>query len=55
MTDQHGDHHGYMILRIPSGKLTGGKQLRIKVTGSNSNLTSWYMTFKQEVKTGVDT
>ncbi len=53
MTDQHGDHHGYMVLRIPSGKLMKGKPLRIKVTGSESHLTSWYMTYKQQVKTGV--
>ena len=53
MTDQHGNHHGYMVLRIPSGKLTKGKSVRIKVTGSESHLTSWYMTFKQQVKTGV--
>jgi len=53
MTDQHGDHHGYMVLRIPSGKLMKGKPLRIKVTGSESHLTSWYMTYKQPVKTGV--
>jgi hypothetical protein len=53
MTDQYGDHHGYMVLRIPSGKLIKGKPIRIKVTGSGSNLTSWYMTYKKEVKTGV--
>jgi|WetSurSiteA1Bulk_404760.scaffolds.fasta_scaffold00085_2 alpha-mannosidase len=53
MTDQHGDHHGYMVLRIPSGKLAKGKPLRIKVTGSESKLTSWYMTYKKQVKTGV--
>ena len=53
MTDQHGDHHGYMVLRIPSAKLTKGKPLIIKVTGSESHLTSWYMTYKQQVKTGV--
>jgi len=53
MTDQHGDHHGYMILRIPSVNLIKGKPLRIKVTGSKSNLTSWYMTYKKQVKTGV--
>jgi alpha-mannosidase len=53
MVDQNGDNHGYMILRIPAGKLTEVKPLRIKVTGSQSNLTSWYMTFKKSVKTGV--
>jgi hypothetical protein len=53
MVDQNGDNHGYMILRIPVEKLIGGKSLRIKVTGSRANLTSWYMTFKKPVKTGV--
>ena len=53
MVDQHGDNHGYMILRIASDRLAAGKSLRIKVTGSNSNLTSWYMTFKKAVRTGV--
>lgn len=53
MVDQHGDHHGYMVLRIPAGKVTVGKPLKIRVTGSNANLTSWYMTFKKPVKTGV--
>lgn len=53
MTDQNGDNHGYMVLRIPSDKLIAGKVLNIRVRGSKSELTSWYMTFKKEVKTGV--
>jgi alpha-mannosidase len=53
MVDQNGDNHGYMILRIPVKQLTAGKILKIKVTGGQDNLTSWYMTFKKEVKTGV--
>ena len=53
MTDQNGDHHGYMVLRIPVVELAKGKPLSIKVTGGASNLTSWYMTFKKQVKTGV--
>lgn len=53
MVDQYGDHHGYMVLRIPSPQLRPGKPLRIKVTGSKASLSSWYMTFKKEVKTGV--
>lgn len=52
MTDQNGDKHGYMILRIPAEKLTTGN-LRIRVTGGNSKLTSWYMTFSKPVQTGV--
>ncbi|MBE0668807.1 MAG: glycosyl hydrolase family 38, partial [Bacteroidales bacterium] len=42
-----------MILRIPAGTVAGGKPLRIKVTGSDANLSSWYMTFKKPVRTGV--
>ena len=53
MVDQHGDNHGYMVLRIPLDNLTAGRPVRIKVTGSQANLTSWYMTFKKTVKTGV--
>jgi hypothetical protein len=53
MVDQNGDNHGYMILRIPVKQLTAGKPLRLKVTGGHENITSWYMTFKKEVKTGV--
>ncbi len=54
MVDQHGDHHGYMILRIPAANLFRSKPLKIKVIGSNANLSSWYMTFKKTVKTGVN-
>jgi alpha-mannosidase len=53
MVDQFGDNHGYMILRIPPNLITPDKPLRIRVTGSRANLTSWYMTFKKAVKTGV--
>ncbi len=53
MTDQHGDHHGYMILRIPADRVSVGKPLKIRVTGSASNLSSWYMTYRKPVETGV--
>ena len=53
MVDQFGDNHGYMTLRIPAGKVIAGKQLKLKVTGGLANLTSWYMTFKKEISTGV--
>lgn len=53
MVDQHGDHHGYMVLRIPANQAIAGKSLKIKVTGSEANLSSWYMTFKKPVKTGI--
>ncbi len=53
MTDQHGDHHGYMILRLPSDELPGGSTVKIKVTGSPANLSSWYMTYRKPVETGV--
>ena len=53
MVDVNGDNHGYMVLRVPVNKLIAGLPLKIRVTGSQANLTSWYMPFKKEVKTGV--
>ncbi len=53
MTDQHGDNHGYMILRIPREKVRKGNPLKIKVTGGPANLTSWYMTYRKQIRTGV--
>ncbi|HEX7494276.1 MAG TPA: hypothetical protein VF346_08650, partial [Bacteroidales bacterium] len=41
MVDQNGDNHGYMILRIPKEKVIPGKSMRIRITGSKANLTSW--------------
>jgi len=53
MTDQFGDRHGYMILRIPAEKVNAGIPLTLKVTGSDAGLTSWYMTYRKPVETGV--
>ena len=52
-TDQHGDHHGYMILRIPIEKINIGQKIRIKVTGGKSGLTSWYMTYQKKIETDI--
>lgn len=53
MTDQHGDHHGYMILRLPAAKLKPGKPLKLAVAGHADGLTSWYMTFRKPVRSEV--
>ena len=53
MVDHNGDNHGYMILRIPTKQVKPNTPLKIRVTGGQSNLTSWYMTFLKPVKTGV--
>ncbi len=53
MTDQYGDRHGYMILRLPARTLVKGRPLKISVTGSAANLSSWYMIFRKPVETGV--
>ena len=53
MTDQYGDRHGYMILRIPSSVVPKGRPLRLSVTGSAASLSSWYMTYRKPVETGV--
>jgi len=53
MTDQHGDRHGYMILRMPAEQVQAGRSLLLRVTGSASDLSSWYMTYRKPVETGV--
>ncbi|WP_167604761.1 glycoside hydrolase family 38 C-terminal domain-containing protein [Maribellus sediminis] len=53
MVDQHGDRFGFMYLKIPANQLEKGKPLNLKVTGGNFDLTSWYMTFKFEIKNGL--
>ncbi|MFH1121504.1 MAG: glycoside hydrolase family 38 C-terminal domain-containing protein [Bacteroidota bacterium] len=53
MLDQYGDHHGYMVLRLPVEKVQVGKPVRIMVSGSAANLSSWYMTYRKQVRTGV--
>lgn len=53
MADQYGDHHGYMYLKMPISGPENGKPVKIRVTGSKSGLSSWYMTFKKPVKTGL--
>jgi alpha-mannosidase len=54
MTDQHGDQFGFMYLQIPAGKVKKGDALRIKIAGGNFNKTSWYMTFKFPIKSGLN-
>jgi len=53
LTDIHGDHFGFMFLRIPTQILKNRKHIRIKVRGANHQLTSWYMTFRMEVLPGL--
>ncbi|MEN8115843.1 MAG: glycoside hydrolase family 38 C-terminal domain-containing protein [Bacteroidota bacterium] len=53
MIDQHGDRFGFMYLKIPSEKIKKGEPLRLKVTGGKFDKSSWYMTFKFKVKSGL--
>lgn len=54
MTDQHGDRFGFMFLTVPMRYLTPGRALLIKVTGNRFERTSWYMTFKFPLQSGVN-
>ena len=54
MTDQFGDQFGFMYLQIPAKNVTNGESLKIRITGGNFNKTSWYMTFRFEVKSGLN-
>ncbi len=52
-TDQHGDKFGFMRLKIPPGNYMPGQQVRIKVSGQAYQRSSWYMTFKFPLRSGV--
>ena len=54
MIDQHGDHFGFMCLRLPYNSLSAGSPLKILVRGGRHNLTSWYMTFCFPLKSGLE-
>ena len=51
--DRAGDRSGFMFLKVHKKHLTPGQPLHIKVTGSNSNSSAWYMTFKTQIKSGL--
>ncbi|MBT6005246.1 MAG: glycosyl hydrolase family 38, partial [Prolixibacteraceae bacterium] len=53
MIDQHGDRFGFMYLKIPADKIVKGEPLQLKITGGKFDKTSWYMTFKFQVKSGL--
>ncbi|MCY1722463.1 hypothetical protein OU798_19090 [Prolixibacteraceae bacterium Z1-6] len=54
MIDQHGDRFGFMFLKIPASQVKTGEPLRLKVVGGKFDLSSWYMTFKFQMKSGFD-
>ena len=53
MVDQHGDRFGFMKLTLPVSRVVLREPLNIKVTGGKFNKTSWYMTFKLPLESGV--
>jgi alpha-mannosidase len=52
--DQHGDRFGFMYLNVPSKNLKPGEPLTLRVTGGNFGKTSWYMTFKFPLESGLN-
>ncbi len=44
--DQHGDAHGYMMLRAPKKWITKGKPLKIKIVGQNDNESTWIIVYQ---------
>jgi alpha-mannosidase len=54
MSDRSDDRFGFMYLTIPTSQLKAGEPLTLKVTGNNSGKTSWYMTFKFPLKSGLN-
>lgn len=53
MEDSFGDKFGFMFLRVPANQVEKGKPLQLTMTGGNDNKTSWYMTFKTAIESGL--
>ncbi len=54
MVDQYGDRFGFMFLTLPVKSLKAGSPLSIKVIGGKFDKTSWYMTFKLPLESGLN-
>ncbi len=54
MVDQHGDRFGFMFLTIPAEQLKPGEALSLQVRGNNFAKSSWYMTFRFPLKSGLN-
>ena len=44
--DQHGDAHGYMMLKAPKRWIAPGKPLKITIVGHNDNEPTWIIVYK---------
>lgn len=54
MVDQYGDRFGFMFLTLPVKSLKHNSPISIKVTGGKFDKTSWYMTFKLPLESGLN-
>lgn len=54
MVDQYGDRFGFMFLTLPMKSLKHNSPISIKVTGGKFDKTSWYMTFKLPLESGLN-
>ncbi len=54
LTDEHGDRFGFMFLTVPSSMAKTGETLHLKAVGGNFGKTSWYMTFKFRMESGLN-
>jgi Glycosyl hydrolases family 38 N-terminal domain/Glycosyl hydrolases family 38 C-terminal domain len=49
--DRKGDYFGYMFLKLPKKYLIPGKNIKLKITGSKANSSTWVMTYTSQIKT----
>ncbi|MEN8228618.1 MAG: glycoside hydrolase family 38 C-terminal domain-containing protein, partial [Bacteroidota bacterium] len=54
MIDQNDDRFGLMHLKVPKELVNKGEPLTLKVTGGKFGKTSWYMTFKFPLLSGLN-
>jgi alpha-mannosidase len=53
MVDRNRDRFGFMRLSLPSGKVTPGKPVQLKITGEAAKSSAWVMTFTSPLQEGV--
>ena len=53
LVDGANDLFGFMILRMPASQIAQGKPLKINIRGEASNSQAWYMTFLEQIPTGM--
>jgi len=53
-TDGNGDRYGYLYYSVPNINLEKGASLKLGITGTRQNTSTWFMVFKRNLTEGID-